>query len=307
MVSEVTSIYQIILDCWEEMTRIYKKLTTEEKDKIIKEALPMLFDYKNCAEIGKQFGLTKGRIQILLQPYRKEVVKTCKDCGKKLNGNHVSAKVYCNDSCRDHYRRCYSEKYKKQQHKSHLKYRGTEKGKETHNRNGIKFRKSEKYKTWLTNYKEKPGVRERMNKNVRGYRKSDKYIYETGKAYYASVGYRYSHMKSQAKIRGFDYCEKESFIKWWDKTPNNCFYCSIKLQTGHPKIMKHVGRRRDAFTIDRCENEYGYLDWNIVKCCIRCNMIKSNDLSKEDMFIIGNVILHSRIQRKINKGIFEQI
>lgn len=40
-------------------------------------------------------------------------------------------------------------------------------------------------------------------------------------------------------------------------------------------------------TLDRKDNEKGYVKDNIVLCCSRCNLIKSNFFNEEEMLLIG--------------------
>ena len=40
-------------------------------------------------------------------------------------------------------------------------------------------------------------------------------------------------------------------------------------------------------TIDRRNNENGYVDGNLVKACVVCNMVKAGVLDEEEMLFVG--------------------
>lgn len=66
----------------------------------------------------------------------------------------------------------------------------------------------------------------------------------------------------------------------------NCFYCG----TGPSNKMKY--RYRDGIVLrysglDRKDNDKGYTPSNVVPCCKRCNQIKSNLFSFEEMVALA--------------------
>lgn len=70
---------------------------------------------------------------------------------------------------------------------------------------------------------------------------------------------KYSQYKRSAKSRGFIFTiTLDEFIDLWNK---NCFYCGEKI--------KEIG-------LDRLNSNIGYEIGNVVPCCIRCNMMKTN-------------------------------
>jgi hypothetical protein len=68
----------------------------------------------------------------------------------------------------------------------------------------------------------------------------------------------------------------------------NCVYCDERLsETG-------TG-------LDRMNNYKGYIYNNIVPCCARCNRIKSDCFSYEEMLLIGITIKEIENNRKKDK------
>ena len=75
---------------------------------------------------------------------------------------------------------------------------------------------------------------------------------------------------------------REEFVAWYDSQPKECHYCGV------PKIhlkefMQEYGSRWHRFTIDCVDNEIGYAVGNLVLACDKCNALKSNILSYDEM------------------------
>lgn len=99
----------------------------------------------------------------------------------------------------------------------------------------------------------------------------------------------YTNLKGQAKFFGRPLVEmvsKKNFIKWYAKQPKVCVYCGIKEED--------LGKTDDLFnattsrlSIDRMDNEKGYVLDNMVLACRRCNYMKSNFFSFDEMKNVG--------------------
>lgn len=72
----------------------------------------------------------------------------------------------------------------------------------------------------------------------------------------------------------------------------NCFYCGAKPSNR----MRMLNRKRyHNFTLvysglDRKDNSRGYTEDNVVPCCLRCNRIKSDIFSFEEMVALAEFL-----------------
>lgn len=73
----------------------------------------------------------------------------------------------------------------------------------------------------------------------------------------------------------------------------NCAYC------GGPPRNKLKNRNYIFFYqgIDRLDNDKGYVPGNCVPCCSRCNSIKGEHLSHEEMILVASLLLGLRRSR----------
>lgn len=82
---------------------------------------------------------------------------------------------------------------------------------------------------------------------------------------------------------------KEDFVKWYNEQEKVCFYCGRTLEE-IKKEDDRVNRGINRFSIDRTDNKKGYEIGNMVLSCMRCNAIKSDYFTKEEMLLIGRII-----------------
>lgn len=79
---------------------------------------------------------------------------------------------------------------------------------------------------------------------------------------------------------------KEDFIEWYNCESKICHYCGVPDE--HlGKFLRAYGSRWFRLTIDCKDNDIGYANGNIVLACDKCNMIKNNVLTYDDMCEIG--------------------
>jgi 5-methylcytosine-specific restriction endonuclease McrA len=73
----------------------------------------------------------------------------------------------------------------------------------------------------------------------------------------------------------------DAFVTWYKSQLQTCYYCSGELVNG--------GARSgfSSLTLDRKDNNQGYTLDNIVLCCRRCNIIKGNWLTEQQMLEIA--------------------
>jgi hypothetical protein len=105
-------------------------------------------------------------------------------------------------------------------------------------------------------------------------------------SYYSPAGI-YSALKARAKQRKLIFSiEKIMFINWYNLQEQKCYYCGRTLE----EINKNKFGRSNQLTIDRKDNNKGYELNNIVLACMRCNYIKSDYFTEQEMVQIGNII-----------------
>ena len=78
---------------------------------------------------------------------------------------------------------------------------------------------------------------------------------------------------------------KEDFIKWYTSQEQKCFYCGRTLERIQDDDTQLKGNKR-RLSIDRIDNDKGYELVNMVLACKRCNMIKNNFFTKDEMLKI---------------------
>jgi alkylated DNA repair dioxygenase AlkB len=91
------------------------------------------------------------------------------------------------------------------------------------------------------------------------------------------------HRKNLLKI------SKEDFIKWWNKQEQVCHYCKRTL-TEIAKENDRLNRKCNRLTVDRLDNNKGYENGNLALSCMRCNGVKSDYFTEEEMLKIGKII-----------------
>ena len=128
-------------------------------------------------------------------------------------------------------------------------------------------------------------------------------------------------LRAECKKRGhvFSLTSRE-VIEWWKSEPDVCYYCRITVE-GYLKTKKRLlgyggpsrlasniatlhsyGRmsKTNRLTIDRRDNEVGYVKGNLVKCCLICNLVKSGYLDEEEMLFVG-----PRLRRRLAQALSE--
>ena len=84
---------------------------------------------------------------------------------------------------------------------------------------------------------------------------------------------------------------KDDFVEWYNSQEKICFYCK---RTFEETQSDELNRKVHRLTIDRIDNSKGYERDNLALACLRCNAIKNNYFTKEEMLIIGKII-HDKI------------
>lgn len=114
-------------------------------------------------------------------------------------------------------------------------------------------------------------------------------------------------LRGECRKRGQQFMLSTSQVRdWWKRTPDVCHYCGVNIEEYlelkekllmydgtsrllHAVRQQHFGKLREAarMTIDRRDNELGYVEGNLVKACVVCNMVKGGVLDEEEMLFVG--------------------
>ena len=101
---------------------------------------------------------------------------------------------------------------------------------------------------------------------------------------------RYSRLKSNARKRGTEFLlDKLEFLLWLEKQEKVCYYCGISLNTD--------GNRGEQLSVDRKDNLVGYTFENIALCCQRCNTIKGDIFTEQEMAEIAEKYIKPKLER----------
>ena len=93
----------------------------------------------------------------------------------------------------------------------------------------------------------------------------------------------YGIVKQNSKKSGYkDLISKSEFVRWWNEQSQKCFYCGISLQE-LSLIKDNQNNRVKRLTIDKLNPKLGYIKENIVLSCQRCNNIKTDFFTAEEM------------------------
>jgi len=84
---------------------------------------------------------------------------------------------------------------------------------------------------------------------------------------------------------------KEDFVKWYNSQKKICFYCG---RTYEQTLNDPLNRKVKRLTIDRIDNARGYKKGNLALACLRCNAVKNNYFTKDEMLKIGEIIRAKR-------------
>lgn len=105
----------------------------------------------------------------------------------------------------------------------------------------------------------------------------------------------YSTIKRNAHMRGMEITiSQEKFIEWWNKQEQICVYCSIPVsRLAYTDISRKLSHR---LSIDRMDNNLGYCEGNLALSCLRCNFIKSNLFTFDEMKEIGDKYIKPKWQ-----------
>ena len=125
-------------------------------------------------------------------------------------------------------------------------------------------------------------------KNKESYRKYRReWRYSTPAGIYACIKEGVRHNGRGHKLT----ISKKEFTDWYNSQEKICFYCKRTHKEAQSDILN---RKINRLTIDRIDNNRGYEKDNIVLACYRCNAIKNNYFTQDEMMKIGDIIRAKR-------------
>lgn len=96
------------------------------------------------------------------------------------------------------------------------------------------------------------------------------------------IGRSNHYKKTGTKVSKPIKISQEEFIAWHKEEPKFCAYCDIPEK--YVMILpEHYKMRRERLSVDCMDNLRGYEVGNMVLACGRCNFIKSDTFSYEEM------------------------
>lgn len=96
----------------------------------------------------------------------------------------------------------------------------------------------------------------------------------------------YQHIVNKRKNKNKKICSEKSFIAWYESQNKQCYYCKIPEELLE-KLSWGNQLHRKRLSIDRKNNDIGYIVKNIVLSCMICNTAKMNVLNEIEMLSIG--------------------
>jgi len=90
---------------------------------------------------------------------------------------------------------------------------------------------------------------------------------------------------------------RDEFIEWYESQPKICVYCGLTEQEFIKAFQPHYKRKMKRLTVDRKNNDKDYTLDNIVLACHRCNSIKSDWFTYDEMKEIAKKYIIPRIDK----------
>lgn len=91
------------------------------------------------------------------------------------------------------------------------------------------------------------------------------------------------------------------FKAWYLKQPLKCGYCDLPEYELKNVDDTFIKISEDRLTVDCMDNEKGYANGNLVMSCRRCNCLKSDFLSYEQMRYIGQNMIKPVWEKQLGR------
>jgi len=131
-------------------------------------------------------------------------------------------------------------------------------------------------------------------------RNTTKGIYQTIKGRVKFIKNHPEQYRRCGKVKNVLISEKD-FIDWYDHAPRVCVYCDLeernfrKINDGHINKVKRL-------TIDCKNNDLGYSKGNLVLACLRCNSIKADIFSFDEMRDIAQKHIKPKWEKQLQES-----
>ena len=93
---------------------------------------------------------------------------------------------------------------------------------------------------------------------------------------------------------------RDEFVDWYNIVPRTCAYCDIE-EDKIDLIEDNYNKQSERLSIDCVDNNEGYANGNIVLACRRCNSIKSDLLTYEEMREFAQKYIKPKYIEKLNQ------
>lgn len=114
----------------------------------------------------------------------------------------------------------------------------------------------------------------------------------------SNIHCRYTNIKMRADKHGLGLLSKEQFIEWFNSQPKICFYCDIPSEAW--ETLYYGYHNKFSMSIDRKSPSLGYVPINMVMACGKCNAVKTDVLTSEEMMEIGQKYLKPKWQKELS-------
>jgi len=124
---------------------------------------------------------------------------------------------------------------------------------------------------------------------------------ETNRLFRQTPSGIYTNIKARSKYYGRPFnMERQEFIKWYEDEPKICAYCDVP-EWALPLLGDSNNQKRIKLNIDRIVNDMGYQVNNLALCCTRCNYIKSDFFTFDEMREIAQKYVKSHWSKILEK------
>lgn len=98
---------------------------------------------------------------------------------------------------------------------------------------------------------------------------------------------KYYNLISRSRILETSICTKIEFVAWYEAQVKICSYCDIPEEVWQSSVGESEKLGKKFLTIDRKDNSRGYTIDNMCFSCWRCNLIKNQYLTYDEMKYVG--------------------
>lgn len=93
---------------------------------------------------------------------------------------------------------------------------------------------------------------------------------------------------------------QQEFVEWYVAQPKRCVYCGIPQELLEVSKVCRLGNRGIRLSIERIDNNKDYVLGNLALACLRCNFIKSNTFSFEEMKKLALVYIQPKWKAEVS-------